>query len=1034
VNRYAPLFSAILLSVLAVPALAQGYDPANYAMLKWVSVGPARGGRSVAVAGSKTRPKEFYFGATGGGLWKSTDAGASWSCVSDGYFKSSSVGAVAVSPSNPDVVYAGMGERDIRGDISAGDGVYKSTDGGKTWKHIGLEATQNISRIQIDPANPDIVYVAALGHVWGANPERGVYKSTDGGQTWKQVLFESDRAGAVDLCMDPNNPNTLYAATWEAWRTPYALNSGGPGSKLYKTTDGGATWTDLSRNPGMPAGVLGKIGISVSPVKSDRVWAIVEAQDGGIFRSDDAGKTWQRVNDDHEYRQRAWYYNHLYADPKAIDTLYVLNVGFFKSTDGGKKFTRVRARHGDNHDLWIDPADPNTMIESNDGGATVTTDGGKTWTEESFPTAQIYHVVADNHFPYRIYGAQQDNSALVLCPDGKPDFFSRDNWFYSAGGESGYLAVKTDDPDIVIGGNYGGNIAVLNQRTGLAYPIDPWPDNPMGHAAADIAQRFQWTFPIVTSPHDPNTLYTASQYLFKTTNMGQSWKRISPDLTRNDKSRQGSSGGPITKDNTSVEYYDTIFTVAESPARRGLIWAGSDDGLVHVTTDGGTTWTDVTPPDMPHWGRVSMVEPSPHDADTAYLAVNNYQNDDVAPYLYRTHDLGKTWTKITAGIPTGAFARVCREDPKRKGLLYAGTETGAYASFDDGDHWQSLQLNLPLCPVHDLIRKNDDLIAATHGRSFWVLKDVSLLGQLTARPLAQPTLYPPQDTYRVGEAKVVLSYYLPARVDSLRLDFLGADGKPITTVDSARNKELSRDPGVHRFTASLEYPGYRSFPGMVFWTAGRGEGEPVFAPPGHYTVRMTAGQTIATRSFRLLKDPRVPASEADLAEQFAFSKRIVDRINDANDAVVKIRDLKKQIDGSIQASKNDSQIATDGKALQGKLSAVEETIYQVHSTSGEDALNYPIMLNDRLAGVLQATRAGSHRPTEQSYQVFQLLSAQLQTQLTALNGLLAHDLVAYNQELKAKGIAEIHPSTQAATAQPAAPSKGEEETEADDGR
>ena len=1031
------LFLAIaIFSTFTMAAGGQGYAPTNYSLLRWRSVGPARGGRSVAVTGVKSRPNEFYFGATGGGLWKSTNAGESWSCVSDGSFTTASVGAVAVSESNPDVVYAGTGERDIRGDISHGDGIYKSTDGGNTWQHIGLETTQTISKIQIRPDNPDVVYVAALGHVYGPNPDRGVFKSTDGGKTWNKILFESDRAGAVDLCMDPSNPDTLYAATWEAWRTPYTLNSGGPGSKLYKTTDGGQNWTDLSRAPGMPKGILGKIGLSVSPVKPDRVWANVEAEDGGIFRSDDGGKTWQKVNDDRDYRQRAWYYTHLYADPKLADTVYVVNVGFARSTNGGKTWTDLNVPHGDNHDLWINPADTNRMIESNDGGATVTTDGGKTWTQENYPTAELYHVVADNHFPYRIYGAQQDNSTVRLDP-GQPGGgrgFGRrqiQNWQPTAGGESGYIAVKPDDPDVVYGGSYGGVIMMMNDRTGLFAVIDPWPDNPMGHAAKDLKHRFQWTFPIVTSPHDPNVLYTSSQCLLKTTNGGHSWQRISPDLTRNDPSTLGSSGGPITKDNTSVEYYGTIFTVAESPVRRGVIWTGSDDGLVHVTQNGGGSWADVTPKDMPHWGRVSMVDPSALDAGTAYIAVNNYQNDDYAPYLYRTHDYGRTWTKIVTGIPAGAFARVCRADPKRKGLLYAGTETGAYVSFDDGDHWQTLQMNLPVCPVHDLIIKNSDLIAATHGRSFWILDNISLLEHLSPEAQAKPVVFPPKDPYRVNTASVEIDYYLPAQADSLKLEILGADGKVITSYDGSGRRALSRESGVHRFQAQFGYPAPHTFPGMILWTGGRRQGIGAAAPPGPYTIRLTAGKETVSCPFRLLKDPRVPASEKDLAEQYAFSKRIIDRISAANDTVVKIRDLKKQIDTSVQTAKNDSQIKTAGTALNARLSAVEGEIYQVQNRTGEDPLNFPIMLNDRLTGLLGVVQSGSMRPSEQTYQVFDALSALLQVQLDALQGLLNRDLAALNQDLQAKGLAAIKPSTVAADAQSEPATRGRREE--DDG-
>ncbi len=991
--------STFLLSMsIACVGYSQGFDPANYSSLKWQNVGPARGGRSVACTGVRTRPDEFYFGATGGGLWKTTDAGKSWSCVSDGFFTSSSVGAVAVSDSNPDIVYAGMGERDIRGNVAEGDGVYKSTDAGKTWKHIGLASTRVISKIVVDPKNPEVVYVAALGHIFGPNNDRGIFKSTDGGKTWVKILFESDKAGAVELAMDPTDSRTLYAATWEAWRTPYFMNSGGPGSKFWKTTDAGVTWTEITRNQGLPKGVDGKIGISVSPVKHDRVWAIVEATDGGIFRSEDAGVTWSKITDEHRFTQRAWYYSHIYADPKELDKVFCLNVSAYKSTDAGKAWTGIRTSHGDNHDLWINPDDNTKMVESNDGGACVSTDGGKTWSKESFATAQFYHVVADNHFPYRIYGAQQDNSSVMLSPSD-PNRADHANWNSSAGGESGYMAVKPNDPDIVYGGNYSGNIDRLNTRTGLAYSVDPWPDNPMGHGAKDLDQRYQWTFPIVTSPHNPNVIYASSQFLMRTDNGGQSWKQISPDLTRNDRLKMESSGGPITQDNTSIEYYGTIFTVAESPVARDEIWTGSDDGLVHLTRDGGRTWEDVTPAGMPHWGRVSMVETSPHDAGTAYLSVNNYQNDDLAPYFYRTHDFGRTWTKITNGIGPEAFARVCREDLHRKGLLYAGTEKGAYVSFDDGDHWQTLQLNLPLTPVHDLALKDDDLIAATHGRSFWILHGLSVMENLKAVKPTKPVLYQPIDRYRMDNARAVIDYYLPSVAKKVVFEFMDSDGKKIASQEGVKT------PGVHRLNKDLGHPPFHSFSGMVLWS---GFPQEIAAPPGTYTVRLDVDGVTDSKSFRLLKDPRVAASEKDLTEQYRFSIEVLDRISEANDAVIRIRDMKAQIDKAVVA---EASLKDSADALKASLSVVEDAIHQGKSKSGEDPLNFPVRLNDKLAGVQSAVQSGSMKPPAQTRAVFAMLSKQVQTQLDRLKELEAKEIPAFNETLKGKKIAPIVPKT-----------------------
>ncbi|HRK23106.1 MAG TPA: hypothetical protein PLX06_14910, partial [Fimbriimonadaceae bacterium] len=581
-------------------------------------IGPYRGGRSIAVAGSQARPNEYYFGATGGGVWKTTDGGENWECVSDGFFKTSSVGALAQSASNPDVVYAGMGERDLRGNIAEGDGVYKTTDGGKTWQHMGLAACRTIGRIVVHPANPDIVYVAALGHIYGRNAERGVYKSTDGGRTWLKVLFESDRAGAVHIVMDPADPETLYAATWEAFRTGYSLSSGGPGSKIWKTSDGGRSWQNLSAKPGLPVGLFGKIGLTVSPANPKRVWAIIEATDGGIFRSDDAGETWQMVNNDRNWRQRAFYYTHVAADPKNAESVYVLNVGMGRSTDGGKTFRGVGTPHSDNHDIWIAPDDSNRMVQANDGGANVSKDGGRTWTDQDLPTAQFYHVATDNAFPYRIYGAQQDNSTVRISSRTNGAGIGRNDWVETAGGESGYVTPHPADPEVVFGGSYGGYLEMLNHRTGARRNVNPWPDNPIGHGSIDQVHRMQWTFPIVFSPHNSKVLYTCSQYVLKSTDGGGSWTKISPDLSRNDPTTLGPSGGPITKDNTGVEVYGTVFTLAESSRKAGVLWAGSDDGLIHVSTNGGGEWRNVTPVGMPKWGLVSIIEASPHDPGTAF--------------------------------------------------------------------------------------------------------------------------------------------------------------------------------------------------------------------------------------------------------------------------------------------------------------------------------------------------------------------------------------------------------------------------------
>ena len=733
--------------------------------LEWRNIGPHRGGRVVAVAGVTRQPYVYYFGGTGGGVWKTTDGGIRWLNVSDGQLGTGSVGAVAVAESDPNVVYVGMGEACIRGNLSEGDGVYRSTDAGKTWKHVGLRDTRIVGQVRVHPANPDLVYVAALGHAFGPNAERGVFRSKDGGAHWEKVLFVDDKTGAVDLAMDPTNPRVLYAAFWQAVRKPWTLESGGPGSALYKSTDGGDTWSRIADESLPRKSVWGRIGVTVSPANPNRVWAIIEAEDGGVFRSDDAGKTWRKTNEERRLRQRAWYYTHIYADPKNPESLYVLNTGFYRSLDGGKTFTAIPVPHGDNHDLWIAPDDPRRMIESNDGGANVSFDGGGTWSSlYNQPTAQFYHVVADTRFPYYVYGAQQDNSTVAIASRTAEGGIDRVDWYPVEGCESGTIAVDSSDPMVTYAGCYDGVIERYDRRTGQSRNVNVYPDNPMGWGAEGMKYRFQWTFPIVISPHDPKTVYAGGNILFKTTNGGQSWTAISPDLTRNDPSKLGPSGGPITKDNTSVEYYCTIFAMAESPKEKGLLWVGSDDGLVHVSRDAGAHWTNVTPKDLPEWSMVSQIDPSPHEAGTMYLAVNRYKLDDNRPFIYVTRDYGQTWSKIVSGIPDGAFVRVVREDPVRKGLLYAGTERGVYFSLDDGGSWQPLQMalpgsvtpaaaappspspspsaspgpadeklagKLPLVPITDLVVKDNDVVVSTQGRSFWILDDVSPLRQMS---------------------------------------------------------------------------------------------------------------------------------------------------------------------------------------------------------------------------------------------------------------------------------------------------------------
>ncbi len=802
----------------AQAAAATPFDTLAFAALTWRDIGIFRGGRSVAVAGSASRPNEYWMGTTGGGVFKTTDGGNTWLPASDKYF-GGTIGAIGVSESNPDIVYVGTGEYAVRGNVSHGDGVFRTTDGGKTWTAVGLADTRQISRLRVHPTNPDIAYVAAQGHAFGPNADRGIYKTTDGGKTWTKVLFKNDSTGASDLAMDPANPDVLYAAFWQVIRKPWMLSSGGAGGGIFKTTDGGAHWTELTKNAGLPRGLLGNIGITVSGAKPARVWALIEAQDGGVFRSDDGGATWTRVNEQNKLRQRAWYYNKIFADPKDSNVVWAVNTGLFRSKDGGKTFLHVPDPHGDNHDLWIAANDPQRLIESNDGGANVSFNGGKTWTDQDFATAQFYHVTTTNHFPYHVCGAQQDNSG-VCGPSAAPGGIGRGDW-YDVSGESGYIVALPDTPDVTYGGDNSAFLARLDHRTNSFRMVSPWPDSPDGHAAAEGRYRFQWTAPLLISPHDPRVLYAGANVIFKTTDGGQTWTAISPDLTRHDPKTLGPSGGPITLDQTTAEYYATVFALAESPLQAGVLWAGSDDGLINVSQDGGKTWTNVTPKGLGDFTRVSIIEPSHYAVGTVYVAANRYQLEDLAPYIWKTTDFGKTWTKIVNGIPATEFVRVVREDPVRQGLLFAGTERGVWVSFDDGANWQSLRRNLPIVPVHDLAVKEGDLVAATHGRSFWILDNIAPLRQLTAAAVTGDAfLFQPRDAYRVdwggfgggGSAAhpvgknppsgAMIYYWLKDKNRDVAIDVLDSAGQVIRSfssrqdslaaIDSARTDSVKR--------------------------------------------------------------------------------------------------------------------------------------------------------------------------------------------------------------------------------------------------
>jgi photosystem II stability/assembly factor-like uncharacterized protein len=1026
------LAAAVAAMVLvAGGAAAQQVNPDLMKGMRWRSIGPFRGGRVIAVAGVSSQPNVFYFGGTGSSIWKTTDAGNTWTPVAD-KLSVSSIGSIAVAETDANIVYAGTGETCIRGNISHGDGVYKSTDAGATWTNIGLHDTRHIGRVIVHPKNADIVFVAALGHAYGPNAERGVFRSMDGGKTWEKVLYKDEKTGAIDIAFAPTNPSILFAALWEANRTPWGASSGGPGSGLYKSSDGGATWKKLEGN-GLPKGVLGRIGVSVSGADANRVYALMEAEDGGLYRSDDGGTNWRRVNEERRFRQRAWYYTHVNADPKSADTVYVMNTGLFRSTDGGRTFTGISAPHGDNHGLWIDPQNPERMINGNDGGANVSVNGGKTWTrQDTQPTAQFYHVITDNQFPYRVYGAQQDNSTVSIASRSDGGAITREDWYEVGGCESGYIAPHPADPNIVYAGCYGGHITRFDKRTGQEQEINAWPENPMGWSAGAMRHRWQWTAPIVASLHDPNVLYHAAEVLFKTTNGGMSWTAISPDLTRNDKSKQGDSGGPITHDNTSVEYYDVIFAVAESPLQKDLIWVGTDDGLVHITRDGGKNWTNVTPKEMAEWSLVSLIEASPFDAATAYLAIDRHELDDFKPYIYKTSDYGKTWKKIANGIPENTFVRAVREDQKRKGLLYAGTETGVYVSFDDGANWQALQLNLPTTPVHDLAVKDGDLVAATHGRSFWILDDLTPLQQFSAEIAgADFHLYKPRAAYRTrggggggggglaGQnppSGAILYYHLKdAPKEEVTLEILDAQGKLVRKYSSKADpaaaapgegfgppqaQRLPMEKGLNRFVWNLRYDDASRYPGMVLWS---GSVQGPLALPGNYQVKLTAGGKSETAPLTIQLDPRVKTPAAELQKQFDLLMQIRGRVNDVHDAINNMKDLRTQIQALRKRhEKNDKakDLLAQADALEKTLTPIEQELYQTKAQSGQDLLNWPIQLNNKLLALAGVVESADTAPTQQSYDVFKYLTGKLEPVMAKWKEVRDKDVPALNKQAR----------------------------------
>ena len=1052
-----PLFSLIFVFVISTVTIAaikphrtgstgDTYPVSLYSGLRWRSIGPYRGGRAVVAAGVPDDPYTYYLGTAGGGLLKTTDGGKTWINISDGYFHSSGVGAIAVAPSDPNVIYVGMGETNIRGDITPGDGVYKSTDAGKTWTNIGLDSTHFISKIIVDPRDPSKVYVAAMGHVFKDNPARGVYYSADGGKTWKKILYKDEKTGAIDLAMDPNNPRILYAAMWQAYRAPWGLSSGGPGSSIYKSTDGGATWKDLTKNPGLPKGILGKIGLAVSHGNST-VWAMIEAKHGGLFRSNNGGKTWKLVNDNHDITLRPWYYTKIFVDPNNDNVLYTVDEELWKSIDAGKTFQSIDTPHGDNHDLWINPNNSKIMVETNDGGGTVTFNGGKTWTKQDQNIGQFYHVSLDNRFPYQIYGAQQDFSSLTIKSRTKGNAITSDAWYPVAGGESGYVWPKPDQPTITFGGGYEGDMERHNEVTKETFTVAPWPEDMDGYGAVSYKYRFKWTFPIMFSPFNPDAMYVGCQYVLKSMDEGRTWQQISPDLTRNDKSKQQPSGGPITTDETGTENYDTIFSLAESPVQKGVLWAGSDDGLIHVSMDDGQNWKDVTPKNLSQFksgALVSMIEASHYNAGTAYVAVNRYMDDDFHPYVYKTTDFGAHWKMITDGLPDNEIVRAVREDPEKKGLLYLGTEYGVWVSFNDGGHWQKLQLNLPVVSVRDLQiqQRENDLVIATHGRGFWILDNLNPLRALSKKvERAGVYLFKPEHAYLMkggnrwyaGEAAgqnppngAVIFYDLkkaPQSGTRINLAFETMSGDTVrnfTSVtgdesadsgsfyksySSAGAHEVTTDAGMNRFVWDLRYPDAVKVQGIKSGTFYSSKGPKV--TPGMYKVILQVGDKTFSQNLEVRTDPRIQATPGDFAQRLVLLKKIHKDLNAVNRAINRIESIHHQVSNVLK--KYDSvadagNLKETGKALNDSLDAVEGDMIQKHITTDEDVLRYPVRLHTKISALGVNVGNSYARPTNGMEQVFDHLDRLLHIQLDRLNRILNSQVPAFNQTVNSLNV------------------------------
>lgn len=1026
------LFTASSLAVLSVfgqkkqPVGSINEDSILLSKTKYRLVGPYRGGRSGAVVGDTKNKNTFYFGSTGGGVWKTIDGGSNWKNISDKYF-GGSIGAVAIAPNDNTVLYVGEGENTLRGNVSEGFGIWRTDDGGRSWRNLGLKDTRHIIRIVIHPKNPDVVWVAAIGHLFGPNEERGIFKTTDGGKSWKKVLYVNNQTGCSDLIMEPGNPSVLYAGTWRIQRTPYSLESGGEGGGLWKSTDGGETWKNISASKGLPKGLWGIVGVTVSPSNTDKLYAIVENKDGGLFVSTDAGETWTLQSSDNSIRQRAWYYSKVFVDPKNENSVYVLNVNFLKSNDGGKTFRNINTPHGDHHDLWIDPEDGRRMIIADDGGAQISFDGGENFsTDENQPTAQFYRVSTDNHFPYRILGAQQDNSTVRILSRSENGQITQDDWQSTAGAESGYVVADPLNPDVVYGGNYSGYLSRLDHKTGENRAVSVWPDDPLG-GGADVAKyRFQWNFPIFFSPHNPKKLYAGGNILFATENEGASWTALGGDLTTNDKTRQRSSGGPITKDNTGVEVYCTIFTAAESFLEKDLLWTGSDDGLIHVSKDGGKSWENVTPKEAGQWMMWNCVETDPFVKGKAYFVGTKYKSDDFTPYIFKTEDYGKTWVKITNGIAASHFARCIRADRKVKGLLYAGTEYGMYISYDDGANWKPFQLNLPVVPITDLTIKENDLIVATQGRAFWVLDDLSVV-QEKAAALTEKNLhvFTVNDAYRFDGFQnpsprnagmnppngSVINYYVKNVTDSSKvsIEILDKNKKQIklfATNAKEKTDKIDVSKGLNQFVWNMQYPPAERIEGQIIW---HGNVPGPKAAPGNYHYKIKADKDSAEGSFVIKANPVYKITQADYEEQFELLIKIRDKFDEIQKAIRNIKEVRKQISDFTDKQGKDlnKEIKQQADTINKQMTAVEEALHQTKAKSGQDVLNFPIRLDDKISGLYDFASSGNAAPAKQVKDAFAELGAQADEQLNKLKKVFSVDVVKLNQMIREKELPVI---------------------------